>query len=107
MLQNLKNILHQVFLPGRKLSPIPGTVSAHPGAPLKAIGLNDFLNIDVPTREMLLSPVLPERSLAMLYAPKGVGKSWLGISIGLAVAAGEPLLRWSAPRKRKVFVCRW
>ena len=51
---------------------------------------------------MLLSPILPERSLAMLYAPKGVGKSWLGISIGLAVAAGEPLLRWSAPRKRKV-----
>jgi putative DNA primase/helicase len=102
MLQNLKNILHQVFRPGRKLSPIPGTVSAQPGPALRAFGLNDFLNIDVPAREMLLSPILPERSLAMLYAPKGVGKSWLGISIGLAVAAGEPLLRWSAPRKRKV-----
>jgi RecA-family ATPase len=51
---------------------------------------------------MLLSPILPERSLAMLYAPRGVGKSWLGLSMGLAVAAGESLLRWSAPRPRNV-----
>src|SRR6516165_4825115 len=51
---------------------------------------------------MLLDPILPERSLAMLYAPRGVGKSWLGLSIGLAVASGTPLLRWPAPRKRRV-----
>jgi hypothetical protein len=35
---------------------------------LKAVGISDFLSIDVPAREMLLSPILPERSLAMLYA---------------------------------------
>ena len=51
---------------------------------------------------MLLSPILPERSLAMLYAPRGVGKSWLSLSIGLAVAGGASLLRWSAPRQRNV-----
>ena len=51
---------------------------------------------------MLLSPILPERSLAMRYAPRGVGKSWLGLSMGLAVAAGESLLRWSAARQRNV-----
>jgi putative DNA primase/helicase len=100
MLQNLKNLLHQVLIPGRKVSRIPGTVSPHPGPSLRAFGINDFLNIDIPPREMLLSPILPERSLAMLYAPRGVGKSWLGLSIGLAVAAGESLLRWSAPRQR-------
>jgi putative DNA primase/helicase len=50
----------------------------------------------------LLSPILPERSLAMLYAPRGVGKSWLSLSIGLAVAGGASLLRWSAPRQRNV-----
>src|ERR1700730_10702650 len=102
MLQNLKNILHQVLRPGRKMTLIPGTLSAHPGPSLKAIGLKDFLNIDVPRREMLLSPILPERSLAMLYAPRGIGKSWLGLSIGLSVAAGQPLLRWSSPRQRNV-----
>ena len=51
---------------------------------------------------MLLNPILPERSLAMLYAPRGVGKTLLGLSIGLAVASGAPLLRWSAPRQRRV-----
>ena len=50
---------------------------------------------------MLLAPILPERSLAMLYAPRGLGKSWLALSIGFAVASGAPILRWSAPRQRK------
>jgi putative DNA primase/helicase len=51
---------------------------------------------------MLLAPILPERSLAMLYAPRGLGKSWLALSIGLTTATGASLLRWSAPRRRKV-----
>src|ERR1700738_4361770 len=101
MLQNFKNLLHQVF-PDRSIMPIRKAVSEPNRLSLKAFGINDFLNIDVPPRETLLSPILPDRSLAMLYAPRGVGKSWLGLSVGLAVAAGESLLRWSAPRQRNV-----
>ena len=51
---------------------------------------------------MLLDPILPERSLAMLYAPRGIGKTLLSLSMGLAVASGSPLLRWQAPRRRRV-----
>jgi putative DNA primase/helicase len=102
MLQNLKNILRQVVYPGRKITRISGTVYAHNHVPLQAIGLKDFLEIEVPRREMLLSPILPERSLAMLYAPRGMGKSFLSLSIGLAVASGQSLLRWNAARLRKV-----
>ncbi len=69
---------------------------------LQPIGFNDFLTLDVPPREMLLDPILPERSLAMLYAPRGVGKTLLGLSTGLAVSSGSPLLRWSAPKPRQV-----
>jgi RecA-family ATPase len=101
MLQNLKNILARAF-PGHSTVPIREAVSEPRQRCLEAIGITDFLKLDVPAREMLLSPILPERSLAMLYAPRGVGKSWLGLSIGLAVAAGESLLRWSAPRQRNV-----
>jgi putative DNA primase/helicase len=68
----------------------------------RPIGFNDFLRLDVPPREMLLNPILPERSLAMLYAPRGVGKTLLSLSIGLAVASGAQLLRWAAPRQRRV-----
>jgi putative DNA primase/helicase len=73
-----------------------------PLAALKSIGFNDFLAIDLPPRGMLLRPILPERSLAMLYAPRGVGKTLLSLSIGLAVASGAPLLRWSAPQRKRV-----
>ena len=69
---------------------------------LQPIGFTDFLKLDVPPREMLLKPILPERSLAMLYAPRGIGKTLLSLSIGLAVASGSPLLRWSAPRQKRV-----
>jgi putative DNA primase/helicase len=73
-----------------------------PQPSLKPIGFNDFLKLNVPSREMLLDPILPERSLAMLYAPRGVGKTLLSLSIGLAVASGSSLLRWNAPRQRNV-----
>jgi RecA-family ATPase len=38
----------------------------------------------------------------MLYAPRGIGKTLLGLSMGLAVASGGPLLRWSVPNPRRV-----
>ena len=66
------------------------------------VGLQDFLTLQVPPREMLLDPILPERSLAMLYAPRGIGKSWLGLTIGLAVASGSSVLHWTAPRPRRI-----
>ena len=69
---------------------------------LKSIGFDEFLAMDVPPREMLLAPILPERSLAMLYAPRGIGKTLLSLSMGLAVASGSTLLRWQAPRQRRV-----
>ena len=69
---------------------------------LRALGLTDLLNLDIPPREMLFDPILPARSLGMLYAPRGIGKSWLGLSIGLAVSSGCNLLRWSAPQARRV-----
>ncbi len=83
--------------------PPPIVTATVPKRPeLKAVGLTDFLGLDLPPRAMLLDPILPERSLAMLYAPRGLGKSWLSLSIGLAVASGTSLLRWSAPRPRRV-----
>src|SRR5215203_3097683 len=70
--------------------------------PLQTIGLHDFLNLRVAPREMLLHPILPARSLSMLYAPRGIGKTLLGLSIALAVSSGASLLRWSAPKPRRV-----
>ena len=66
------------------------------------VGFQEFVNLGIPRREMVLEPILPESSLSMLYAPRGIGKTLLALSIGLAVASGANLLRWSAPRSRRV-----
>ena len=99
MLDNVGSILRQ-FFPRRQSVAAQERVSIQ--EPLTALGLTDFLSLEIPRREMLLDPILPERSLAMLYAPRGLGKSWLSLSIGLAVASGQPLLRWTAPYQRNV-----
>jgi putative DNA primase/helicase len=100
MFPAIRNFLSQI-LPAHQTA-IPTPVLEQSRASLQAVGINDFLNLYVPAREMLLSPILPERSLSMLYAPRGLGKSWLALSIGLSVAAGQSLLRWSSPRHRNV-----
>jgi putative DNA primase/helicase len=101
MLPVIGNFLNRFLTGGETL-----VRASHPvvpvRAPLQAVRINDFLSLDIPPREMLLAPILPERSLAMLYAPRGLGKSWLALSIGLAIASGSSLLRWSAPRPRNV-----
>src|SRR3974390_1627454 len=98
MLPVISNFLRR-FSPAKPVEPSNAVVPIR--APLQAVGISDFLNLDIPPREMLLAPILPERSLAMLYAPRGLGKSWLALSIGFASPPGASLLRWSAPRTRK------
>src|ERR1700692_1130431 len=100
LLDNIASVLKQFVRTRRGPSRQAGV--QQPVAPLKSIGFDDFLAINMPPREMLLDPILPEKSLAMLYAPRGIGKTLLALSMGLAVASGSPLLRWHAPRQRRV-----
>jgi hypothetical protein len=69
---------------------------------LVAINLADFVAQALPRRQYVLAPILPERGLAMLYAPRGVGKTQVAFNIGWAVACGQPFLRWYAPNRRPV-----
>ncbi|MGE3366914.1 MAG: AAA family ATPase [Rhizobiaceae bacterium] len=81
---------------GDTLTP-PGKV-----ARLRAVALREFLEMDIPPREMLLDPILPSQGLAMLYAPRGVGKTHVALGIAYAVATGGTFLRWRADRPRRV-----
>lgn len=69
---------------------------------LASINALDFLNRDIPQREMLLAPWLPTSGLAMVYAPRGIGKTWFALYTALAVASGGDFLGWKAPRIAKV-----
>ena len=69
---------------------------------LRSLPLDEFLKLDVKPRAQLLAPVLPEKGLAMLYAPRGMGKTLLALGMAYAVASGGTLLRWQAPAPRRV-----
>jgi len=48
----------------------------------------------------LISPWLRKNSLAMFYSPSGLGKTWLAMSIGLAVARGMNVCpKWTVESK--------
>jgi hypothetical protein len=71
-------------------------------APLRVRTAAELLAMQIPRREMLLAPWLPEKGLAMIYSPRGLGKTWLAMAASYAVAAGSRFLSFSAPASRRV-----
>lgn len=69
---------------------------------LRALTLAEFLERKLPPREFVLDPIIPTQGLVMLYAKRGVGKTHLALGIACAVASGIPVLRWNAPKPRRV-----
>ena len=74
----------------------------HVSKSLVAISLSEFLAIEIEPQEAILKPWLNSRSLNMLHAKRGVGKTYMGLSIAYAVATGTDYLKWTAPKPRKV-----
>ena len=66
------------------------------------LGYIDFLNLELPEREMLMAPWLPHKGLAMIYAWRGVGKTLLALSCAYAIASGAEILGWKPPRPARV-----
>ena len=62
----------------------------------------ELLTKEFPPREMILSPWLPEKGLAMAFAERGIGKTWFALNIAHTVAGGGFFLGWSAPKARRV-----
>ena len=65
-------------------------------------GWRELLTANFPPRSLMLAPWLPDKGLAMIFAPRGVGKTWIALSIAHAIASGSEFLRWRAPGSRRV-----
>jgi DNA-directed RNA polymerase specialized sigma24 family protein len=90
--------------PHRDLSDI--TVKSAQRLLLKPVDLKDFLALDIPPRQFLLEELLQERSLTMIYSWRGLGKTWVSLALGLAIASGSSFLKWKATDARRVLhVC--
>ncbi|MGO9391214.1 AAA family ATPase [Rhodoblastus sp.] len=69
---------------------------------LVTLTATDLLMREFPPREMILDPWGPEKGLMMVFAERGIGKTWIALNVAYAVASGGPFLRWQAPRPRRV-----
>ncbi len=55
---------------------------------LRSFNVREFLELEIPPREMLLSPILPTQGLVMLYAPRGIGKTHVALWMAYTIASG-------------------
>jgi len=70
--------------------------------PLVALSSSELLSYPFCEREYILDPIFPTQGLALIYAPRGLGKTFLALSIACGVALGLPVLCWKVARPRKV-----
>jgi putative DNA primase/helicase len=75
---------------------------ATPKPKLIAVTIGQLVNMALPPRENLLAPWLPMQGLAMVYAPRGIGKTFFALNVAYAVASGGEFLCWQAPQAQTV-----
>ena len=44
-----------------------------------------------PLQEYIIDPIISEKSITLMYAPTGIGKTWFSMCIALAASNGKPL----------------
>jgi hypothetical protein len=69
---------------------------------LRMIPGDELVQAEFPPRRLVLDPWLPEKGLAMIFAPRGVGKTWIGLGAAHAIATSGKFLDWEAPQSRSV-----
>jgi len=72
----------------------------------RVVGLDiiEFAAMNIPLPQMLVDPIIPEQGLAMLYAPRGIGKTYLSLSLAYIAASGKSMLegKWRASQENNV-----
>jgi hypothetical protein len=58
--------------------------------------------MDIPVREYVVEPFLPMMAAMMIFAWRGLGKTWLAMELALSVALGKPFLGYKVPYARNV-----
>src|SRR3954447_24798006 len=65
----------------------------------------ELMIADLPGRQPILDPILATKSLALLYGPRGLGKTFVAMGIAWAAASGGSFLDWRAsPATRGVYL---
>lgn len=84
-----------------KLPPLPPPLPPLQPMP-ELVSATKLMSATLPERKVILDPILAQKSLMMLYGPRGLGKTHLALGIAWAVASGGSFLKWTASRPHRV-----
>ena len=56
---------------------------------LNPVNIADLLMLTLPPKKEILTPWLREKDLAMIYASRGLGKTWFALNVGYAISSGS------------------
>jgi hypothetical protein len=71
---------------------------------LRIVGLQDFIEMDLPARDKILAPWMMTQSLNMIHGWRGVGKTHVSLGISYAIACGGEFINWKADKPRRVLL---
>jgi putative DNA primase/helicase len=69
---------------------------------LKTITVKELLDLNLVEPVPLIEPWLPDPGLVMIYAERGLGKTFLSTTVALMLITGESALGWMPSRKASV-----
>lgn len=60
--------------------------------------------LELPERESIIEPWLLKGALAMIFALRGLGKTWFTLALAIAVATGKKFMAWNVTKARSVLL---
>lgn len=66
------------------------------------ISAKGMCELDIPPRELIVVPFILANAVILLFARRGVGKTWFGLSLALAIATGKDFLCYEVTKARHV-----
>ena len=86
-----------------EVAKVIGSVTTKPKAVsrLTATDVFDLIAADLKDPEPIISPLIFEADLMMIYGWRGVGKTWFSQGLAYAIASGGMFLTWTCKRPRR------
>jgi len=64
----------------------------------------DLMQMDLKPKNVIITPWLRERDIFMVHAWRGIGKTWVTLSLGVAVTTGGMFFKWPVTSPRGVLL---
>jgi putative DNA primase/helicase len=70
---------------------------------IKVVSIKDLLSAELAQREYIIEPIFPKQGLIMIYAKRGIGKTFFALHLACSIAGGCDIFgRWKVEKTRRV-----